>query len=805
MNINVTWTVLKQFLIDRNLSVQWVIVNNIYYLAAIDGYIELNALIPMDGSATADQTDFETNYKPTGNSRQGTGFLLASSAGTFTSTGSVVLSCAGLGAAKIFINGTWAGFVVFESTFDGSTWDILTGSDVQLLDGQLYINYAATGTNHKVFSFPVSGYHSIRARVSAFTSGTGIITVIGSPGSNMIESTLGYTFVKSSGTFATQSTISSGAKGTSTSQPITSSASGANHQPVDVAIYDASGNQITTFGGGQQYATGAARGTSTGTLMMIDDGTNIRSALGTTAGVQKIDLSATTANATAIKVDNSAVTQPISGTITANAGTNLNTSLLALEAGNVANLALAQASTTSGQKGNLILAATTTAAPTYVTAQSNPLSLTTTGLLRVDGSGVTQPVSGTVTINALTNTSVVKAQLQDNAGTAITVGQKAMASSIPIVIASDQTAIPASQSGTWTVQPGNTQNTTAWLVQDTATNTSAATAATRGMQIMGVFNTTPATLTTGQSGFLQLDSSENLLVNLKTALPTGTNSIGAVTQATAANLNATVTQGPAAAASGAWTAKITDGTTIGAVKAASTAAAAADPAIVVALSPNNNTLANALFTKATDGTNTAAVKAASTAAVATDPSFVVALSPNTAVTLPTLTKGTQAATGISVQNLKDAGRNQTNYFMAVQIVSTATDALMSLTGYKGGVAVGATTTPAVVTAGKTYRINSVTMQYTTIVTTPGSVRFSLRANLSGVVAITSPLVCTWEVGEPTGIAPVAGKVNTVHLTFPDGIEFPAAAGIGISMVGLNTVGTAAVVGYGRITIHGYEY
>lgn len=98
-------------------------------------------------------------------------------------------------------------------------------------------------------------------------------------------------------------------------------------------------------------------------------------------------------------------TVTISGTVTANAGTNLNTSLLALESGgnlativtNTNNLSLAQASTTSGQKGNLILGAVTTAAPSYTTAQSDPLSLTTTGALRVDGSAVTQPVSLTST------------------------------------------------------------------------------------------------------------------------------------------------------------------------------------------------------------------------------------------------------------------------------------------------------------------------------------------------------------------------------------------------------------------------
>src|SRR5207302_8149526 len=58
-----------------------------------------------------------------------------------------------------------------------------------------------------------------------------------------------------------------------------------------------------------------------------------------------------------------------------------------------------QASTTAGEKGPLVQGAVTTAAPTYTTAQTSPLSLNTAGGLRVDGSGVTQPVSGTVTAN----------------------------------------------------------------------------------------------------------------------------------------------------------------------------------------------------------------------------------------------------------------------------------------------------------------------------------------------------------------------------------------------------------------------
>jgi hypothetical protein len=176
-----------------------------------------------------------------------------------------------------------------------------------------------------------------------------------------------------------------------------------------------------------------------------------------------------------------------------------------------------------------------------------------------------------------------------------------------------------------------------------------------------------------------------------------------------------------------------------------------------------------------------------------------------AATGPTLTKGVQGATGFSMQQLKDAGRNQTNFFMAAPILSTATDTLMSLTGYKSGAAVAPTTTPALVTAGKTLRVTSITITYVTIVTTPGAVKFTLRANPSGVVLIGSPAVRNFIVGEPSGIAPVAGKYNTVTFPIPDGMEFPAGTGIGMSMVGLNAAGVAAALGFGHCTIDSYEY
>lgn len=120
-------------------------------------------------------------------------------------------------------------------------------------------------------------------------------------------------------------------------------------------------------------------------------------------------------------------------------------------------------------------------------------------------------------------------------------GQAAMAGSIPVVIASNQSAITVTDAALGSVT-GGTAGTSSELA---------------GL----VFLTAAPTLTNGQQAALQGDASANLKVNLMTALPAGTNLIGSI--------------------------KVTDGTNTAAVKAASTAAVAADPSLVVALSPNS--------------------------------------------------------------------------------------------------------------------------------------------------------------------------------------------------------------------------
>lgn len=143
------------------------------------------------------------------------------------------------------------------------------------------------------------------------------------------------------------------------------------------------------------------------------------------AGTQRIVIATDQPQLTnALKVDGSAVTQPVSGTVTANAGTNLNTSALALDA----------TLTNATQKTKIV-----------DTAGTNVASVSAAGAVKVDGSAVTQPVSGTVTANAGTNLNTSALLLDATfTGRINTQGQKTMAASTPVVLASDQSALPVS-------------------------------------------------------------------------------------------------------------------------------------------------------------------------------------------------------------------------------------------------------------------------------------------------------------------------------------------------------------------------
>lgn len=139
-----------------------------------------------------------------------------------------------------------------------------------------------------------------------------------------------------------------------------------------------------------------------------------------------------------------------------------------------------------------------------------------------------------------------------------------------------------------------------------------------------------------------------------------TGSTTAVTQATAANLNATVVQGNAGTNAQAWWVRIGDATNgPAAVKAASTAAVATDPGLVVSISPNGQLAAGQALMA-----NSVPV------VIASDQSPVkVVLQPTTAITASAT--GTTGATTATLA----AAAAKTTYICGFTITSDATAAL----------------------------------------------------------------------------------------------------------------------------------
>lgn len=153
---------------------------------------------------------------------------------------------------------------------------------------------------------------------------------------------------------------------------------------------------------------------------------------------------ATVSAAGAVKVDGSATTQPVSGTVTANAGTGNFT----VTQGTGTNLHTVVDSGTISTITNPVTV-TDGAGALNVIVDSGTLAATQSGTWNINN------VSGTVSLptGAATETTL-GTRLADATftGRINTLGQKTMANSTPVVLASDQSAIPASQSGTWSTR-----------------------------------------------------------------------------------------------------------------------------------------------------------------------------------------------------------------------------------------------------------------------------------------------------------------------------------------------------------------
>ena len=166
------------------------------------------------------------------------------------------------------------------------------------------------------------------------------------------------------------------------------------------------------------------------------------------------------------------------------------------------------------------------------------------------------------------------------------------------------------------------------------------------------------------------------------------------------------------------------------------------------------------------------------------------------ITAPTLTKGTQAATGLSVQNLKDAGRVLKTYTVSGLVANTV-EALISLTPYADLVA-GAANTTFAVTAGKRLRIQSIciTVKCTSTVNVGGMIRLRL---LAGAVLVTSPVHNSLGCQGSNLAVAVIGNAQSFMLDFPDGLELSGTMQLGLTQ--LFSAATATL----DVHITAYEY
>jgi len=176
--------------------------------------------------------------------------------------------------------------------------------------------------------------------------------------------------------------------------------------------------------------------------------------------------------------------------------------------------------------------------------------------------------------------------------------------------------------------------------------------------------------------------------------------------------------------------------------------------------------------------------------------------------VPTLTKGTQGATGFSVQPLRDAGRTSVVYRTGASLnqvggfTSDTEYASGSIVKVTGAGVVGSAATSHVIPAGKTFRVQSLSIhmrvQTTSAVATVAEM--GLLIEPSGTVTNASPLAMMVRVGGPA----TAGYSDHEVLTIPEGFDIvgDGTLAIGIYMRVNFASGSGPTV-YAQIT--GYEF
>ena len=310
------------------------------------------------------------------------------------------------------------------------------------------------------------------------------------------------------------------------------------------SVIDSGSVNVGNFPASQTVAQSTAANLNA--TVVQSTGSNLHANIDNFPGTQTVSGSVTVTQATGTNlhsvIDSGSVTATISGTptVTANAGTNLNTSALALESGGH----LASLDTKAPALGSA------------VTSSSVPVNIASDQTVSIVNADVT--ASGTITTQNLVPAGTA------TAGSAVAVALNGKGT----------VTIQVTGSYTGALSPQVTTDGTNWITQGGTVLQNMATGASS------------ATIPSASVGIWQIEINGHAQFRI-TALAAVTGTATITLRAAAGTSQVSAAQGPASGIANAWPTKLTDGTNTAAVKAASTAALATDPAVVVSLSPNS--------------------------------------------------------------------------------------------------------------------------------------------------------------------------------------------------------------------------
>lgn len=312
-------------------------------------------------------------------------------AGTATTGSCVEISAQDKGVIGVGVSGTYTGALSAQATVNGSLWSTLGPTPfapaTALGTPTATITSAATG-NWQVSAVP--GWQKFRVCGLAAMTGTASIALVSSPASigSSGGGSSGGAITAASGALASGS-VSSGAfaSGALASGSVASGAFAAGSLASGAGV---DGWDLTQ-GAKADSVCATDTGTCTVTALLKKANANLTTLAGTNTDLTAVQTPVAPATATATKANLAGLqynstpptfTNGQQGSLQGDANGYLKVNVAAGSSSGT----VAQASTTSGQSGMLVQGAVTTSAPSYTTAQTSPLSLDTSGNLRVSGS-----------------------------------------------------------------------------------------------------------------------------------------------------------------------------------------------------------------------------------------------------------------------------------------------------------------------------------------------------------------------------------------------------------------------------------